>query len=159
MGNYYKPYIKSEEEGAKTKRVFKILGPCLLAVSVGLIIVGILCLTGVIPGFFAWIFGIIALPFAFCPVIPGVIFTIDGWSRKKLVAYIHKGGTFAEVPDSHTAEPSAVTCPNCGTANKRDSSFCKECGKPLDNGETCPYCQAKIEGDSKYCPKCGHWVK
>ena len=51
------------------------------------------------------------------------------------------------------------TCPNCGTSNSSDHSFCKKCGTPLNSPQICPNCHTKLESDMAFCPKCGRRVK
>ena len=56
-------------------------------------------------------------------------------------------------------------CPKCGTENKEDAEFCKECGAILELAEeagvrklVCPNCKREIElkeGD-KFCYYCGY---
>lgn len=45
-----------------------------------------------------------------------------------------------------------VIC-SCGTANDKNSRFCKKCGKELF--KVCPNCNEKVENDSEFCTKCG----
>ncbi len=53
------------------------------------------------------------------------------------------------------AEEDGMTC-SCGTENRKESKFCKTCGKPLM--QTCPKCGASIPIDSAFCEQCGEKV-
>lgn len=50
-----------------------------------------------------------------------------------------------------------ISCPECGTSNRRGSKFCGQCGQPLDpNPEIgCPECHRLNPSDSIYCAFCG----
>ena len=53
-------------------------------------------------------------------------------------------------------------CPHCGTENRPDAIFCRECGKELlDEAEEhrCPNCDGLLDGDEKFCPYCGKPLK
>ena len=45
-----------------------------------------------------------------------------------------------------------MKCPKCQTENLADSSFCEECGAPLE--ATCPSCGAGNRPSAKFCRKC-----
>jgi hypothetical protein len=47
-------------------------------------------------------------------------------------------------------------CPRCGTANRRGSRFCNECGEtlPMDTALRCPMCGATNPVGNAYCDKC-----
>jgi hypothetical protein len=49
-----------------------------------------------------------------------------------------------------------VTCPKCGTANRRGSRFCNECGEPLPlrTALRCPMCGTMNPVTNVYCDKC-----
>ena len=44
-------------------------------------------------------------------------------------------------------------CPNCGSENDSDASYCKGCGRSLKN--ICPHCGTSNDIDAKYCDNCG----
>ena len=144
-GSYYRSYKKDD----KAKKVFKILGPVLLVPGVILIVLGILGFVGV----FSLGVGIVCIDFGSFAFLPGLIFTIMGWS--KAAVYSSTGGHFEEIPVTVTVGNSAITCASCGTANSDDSLFCKKCGKPIKVITACPHCNAKVDKDSKFCTKCG----
>jgi hypothetical protein len=47
-------------------------------------------------------------------------------------------------------------CPKCGSANRRGSRFCNECGEklPLHTGLRCPMCGAMNPVQNAYCDQC-----
>ncbi|MBN1977127.1 MAG: zinc ribbon domain-containing protein, partial [Anaerolineae bacterium] len=47
-------------------------------------------------------------------------------------------------------------CPKCGTANRRGSRFCNECGEllPMHTGLRCPMCGAMNPVQNAYCDQC-----
>ena len=48
------------------------------------------------------------------------------------------------------------TCKFCGQANKMDSVYCTNCGKPLqDAKKVCGSCGETVEDSMLFCPKCG----
>jgi len=49
-----------------------------------------------------------------------------------------------------------IYCPKCGTANRRGSRFCNECGEPLPMGTAlrCPMCGAMNPVGNVYCDQC-----
>lgn len=61
-----------------------------------------------------------------------------------------------------------VKCPECGTENIGEASFCKECGYQLnefiDEEEykgtneygLCPECSTEAEENASYCINCGN---
>lgn len=149
MGYYYQPYKKTEIK-PKTRLILKIVGLILLLISVFLLILSILGFTGVLSlSVGVWCSALIAHPF-----VSGLVCTIIGWNSKVAI-YSRRGGHFEEAPAAPAAGQPTVDCPNCGTANGSDSSFCKQCGKPLNLSAVCPHCNAKVDGGSKYCPQCG----
>lgn len=66
-----------------------------------------------------------------------------------------------------------MKCPYCGTENRPDVRFCKECGRSLDaaatgaseartspmngssSGRSCPHCGSPIKPGARFCPRCG----
>lgn len=67
-------------------------------------------------------------------------------------------------------EDSPEVCSECGAKVTKESKFCMECGKPLEekNNETiedtqstvnCPYCNAKITPEDKFCTECGKKIE
>ena len=55
-------------------------------------------------------------------------------------------------------EAPVQICPFCGTENKPEAVFCRECGRELmdDTSEKrCPNCDGLLDGDEKFCPYCG----
>ena len=50
-----------------------------------------------------------------------------------------------------------ISCPGCGTTNRRGSRFCGHCGQPLDPTPdiSCPECNRLNPSDSIYCAFCG----
>lgn len=69
-----------------------------------------------------------------------------------------------------------MKCPHCGTENRTDVRFCKNCGRPLDtepslgapmsrqqSGQTssrstsrsCPHCGSSAKPQARFCPRCG----
>ena len=55
---------------------------------------------------------------------------------------------FARAPGSE-----AVNCAACGTENRPDRRFCRQCGSPLAN--VCAVCGASNEPDDRFCGNCG----
>ncbi|MFO7741066.1 MAG: zinc ribbon domain-containing protein [Anaerolineae bacterium] len=48
-----------------------------------------------------------------------------------------------------------IYCPNCGTANRKGSRFCSECGKSLPStGTRCPMCGTINPVSNVYCEAC-----
>ena len=48
-----------------------------------------------------------------------------------------------------------IHCPKCGTANRKGSRFCNECGEPLPStGIRCPMCDTINPVGNVYCQKC-----
>ena len=48
-----------------------------------------------------------------------------------------------------------IHCPNCGTANRKGSRFCNECGKSLPStGMRCPMCDTINPVGNVYCQQC-----
>ena len=52
-----------------------------------------------------------------------------------------------------SATGDEVICPNCNSANAKNTKFCSECGSPLT--ATCPNCGASVAQDTKFCSECG----
>lgn len=50
-----------------------------------------------------------------------------------------------------------ISCPGCGTSNRRGSKFCGQCGLPLEPTPEigCPECHRLNPSDSIYCAFCG----
>ena len=48
-----------------------------------------------------------------------------------------------------------MECKACGTVNKDDAIFCKQCGVRLDGKKICKSCGAENDLDAKFCNKCG----
>ena len=50
-----------------------------------------------------------------------------------------------------------ISCPGCGTSNRRGSKFCGHCGQSLDPAPDieCPVCHRLNPSDSIYCAFCG----
>ena len=46
-----------------------------------------------------------------------------------------------------------MTCGVCGTENRSDRRFCKECGNPLS--VVCSHCGTENDADDKFCGSCG----
>jgi hypothetical protein len=44
----------------------------------------------------------------------------------------------------------AIVCPTCATENRREATFCRECGQRL-----CIYCGFAVGNNAKFCPDCG----
>ena len=55
------------------------------------------------------------------------------------------------------ANENEVICPNCKSANAKDTKFCGNCGSPLT--ATCPSCGASVGLDTKFCNQCGSPMK
>ncbi|WP_406535096.1 zinc ribbon domain-containing protein [Methanobrevibacter sp.] len=52
--------------------------------------------------------------------------------------------------------PLSATCPNCGANVALDTKFCGECGSPMNQPDNiCPECGAKVAADMKFCGECG----
>jgi membrane protease subunit (stomatin/prohibitin family) len=58
-----------------------------------------------------------------------------------------------------------ITCPHCGTQNKKDVKFCSSCGKepkvpevpkPTGEGGDCAKCGDPLDKGQRFCEKCGH---
>ena len=55
-------------------------------------------------------------------------------------------------------------CPNCGSENPSDASFCNQCSaalptlppkeQPAAGGKTCPNCGAQMQESALFCTKC-----
>ena len=50
-----------------------------------------------------------------------------------------------------------ISCPSCGTANRKGSSYCSHCGQRLDAFGTtqCPVCSAPNPAGNPSCAFCG----
>lgn len=50
-----------------------------------------------------------------------------------------------------------ISCPACGTSNRRGSKFCGQCGLPLEAAPEigCPECHRLNPSDSIFCAFCG----
>ncbi len=46
-----------------------------------------------------------------------------------------------------------MECSGCGTQNRREAQFCRQCGAHLD--AVCPACGARLEAGIKFCDTCG----
>jgi len=46
-------------------------------------------------------------------------------------------------------------CPNCGTDNDSDASFCDSCGTSMNNEVECASCGEENDADAKFCKACG----
>ena len=55
-------------------------------------------------------------------------------------------------------EQNEKVCSYCNTKNNYNSSYCKNCGKPIGS-IVCPKCGKKIDIDSRFCSHCGHEIK
>ena len=55
------------------------------------------------------------------------------------------------------AGENEIICPNCKSANSKDTKFCGNCGTPLT--ATCPSCGASVSPDTKFCSQCGNPMK
>jgi membrane protease subunit (stomatin/prohibitin family) len=55
-------------------------------------------------------------------------------------------------------EATKIRCDVCGTSNKKDNKFCKNCGSTLVTTITCESCDAKLPKDAKFCTNCGQKV-
>jgi predicted nucleic acid-binding Zn ribbon protein len=57
-------------------------------------------------------------------------------------------------------------CPDCGTENSNNSTFCKKCGEDISNLQPksadakikCPYCAEEINPSARKCKHCGEWL-
>ena len=58
---------------------------------------------------------------------------------------------------ANAANEDEVICPNCKSANGKDTKFCGNCGSPLT--ATCPNCGASVSLDTKFCNQCGNPMK
>ena len=57
---------------------------------------------------------------------------------------------------SECGSPLTATCPNCGASVAQDTKFCSECGSPMTEPEsTCPGCGVTVEAGKKFCSECG----
>lgn len=57
-------------------------------------------------------------------------------------------------------QPQTRTCPKCGTLVPVSSSFCPNCGNPMQAPQStsalkCPKCGAEAPAGTKFCPNCG----
>ena len=76
--------------------------------------------------------GLLYLIDVFIPVIAWIAWIFAGMGYNKLKspsASPQTGSYFAQPPLSSTVQTKR--CPNCGTENKADSTYCGYCGKPL----------------------------
>jgi class 3 adenylate cyclase/tetratricopeptide (TPR) repeat protein len=46
-----------------------------------------------------------------------------------------------------------MNCPHCGTRNREDANYCKQCGSLL--AVNCPRCQAVLLEQANFCDRCG----
>ena len=58
---------------------------------------------------------------------------------------------------ANAAKEDEILCPNCNSANAKDTKFCGNCGSPLT--ATCPNCGASVGLDTKFCNQCGTPMK
>ena len=99
--------------------------------------------------------------FIFAPL--AVTAAIGAYNQKKLpgeiMEHIEKfllGGGQTIMMNSFTgdvASANEVLCPNCKSANSKDTKFCSNCGSPLTS--SCPNCGASVSPDAKFCNECG----
>ncbi|NYB53073.1 MAG: zinc ribbon domain-containing protein [Methanobacteriaceae archaeon] len=62
-------------------------------------------------------------------------------------------------------EGSPLICSSCNAEIQKGSKFCKECGKPVEEGlkvnnipegrVNCPQCGAELKAENKFCTYCG----
>lgn len=58
---------------------------------------------------------------------------------------------------ANAAGENEIICPNCNSANNKNTKFCGNCGSPLT--ATCPNCGASVGLDTKFCNQCGNPMK
>ncbi|MEA3309946.1 MAG: inactive serine/threonine-protein kinase VRK3, partial [Chloroflexota bacterium] len=48
-------------------------------------------------------------------------------------------------------------CPKCGTLNRPEARFCRQCCSPLPAAPlvTCPHCGATLRQEARFCKECG----
>jgi hypothetical protein len=54
---------------------------------------------------------------------------------------------------------SAVRCQGCGTANLGDAKFCIQCGRALTKSRKCPHCNELNDPHANFCQNCGQAFK
>lgn len=148
----------------KAKKLFKILGLVIFVLGAIFAIIGFVSFfssfgTGEMPRFF--FFAFIGLPM----IGVGTSLLVFGF-RKEILTYtknesipvINEAGeeiapAVSSITKAVHAGTQSIIC-SCGTVNDANSTFCKNCGKPLST--ICPVCGKKIEADSKFCNHCGN---
>ncbi len=113
---------------------------------------------------------------------------VGAYNQKKLpneiFEHIEKfliGGGSTVMMNSFGANQNQIMCPNCNSANNKDTKFCGNCGSPLtatfsncganvplgtkfcsecgnpmnEPDKTCPGCGAEVAPDMKFCGECG----
>lgn len=121
---------------AKSVHQKKIVGICMTVVGIVFVTLGVLGAVQVLP--YTYLYSFMFAGFVFFVVGAANIVESRYWKRK-------------------LEQKSAVKCPECGATNKKESTFCENCGKTLR--ATCPYCGAELNSDSNKCPQCGQSVK
>ena len=53
---------------------------------------------------------------------------------------------------------AGVKCPQCGTVNDPEASFCASCGHPIGM-TSCPNCGADLDPGADFCESCRRYVK
>ena len=48
-----------------------------------------------------------------------------------------------------------IICPQCGSINSSQTTFCFACGYDFANIHVCSNCGEKIKENQKFCNKCG----
>ena len=51
-----------------------------------------------------------------------------------------------------------VVCPNCGTINDPQATFCESCGTPLQETR-CPNCGFEVDPETDFCEHCQTYIK
>lgn len=135
-----------------SRQVLRMVGPSALLVGLVLTALGIsdffvAASGGTWPTTF-WL-AFVGIPLA------GAGLTITKWAFLGEISRYAAGqvAPVAESTLSFLGHGASMTCPSCGTANERGSTFCEHCGTALK--EPCPSCGGENEAGSNFCRACG----
>ncbi len=135
--------LMSEQEHAKKRKKFTVLGIIFIILGFGLFFAGPICAFTIHP-----MFGLISMS-AFLFIVPGFIMLSLGTQRALAAFTAQSAGPVAVesahdfgrpiakemtsgVKDGLTGENSEMYCKYCGNLIDGDSDFCKYCGKKLN---------------------------
>lgn len=140
----------------------------LIALSVGIIVLGVLMLGG---GIVLTVFGgkgiasganagnIIELVFGILLIICSIPLSLFGIMFSWTGGYLK--ATHGSIAEDNLGKGTVNMnkCSNCGSPISGDETFCGNCGKSLVEEPVCPACGAKNMKGTKNCTSCGAELK